>query len=65
MVGYCQYETMDELSRLSMERDSNEEQDEVDILVPGMGTGMVTEILDDTIRLCSRLESLNLFWSSA
>jgi hypothetical protein len=56
---------MDELSGLSMERDSNEEQDEVDILVPGMGTGMVTEILDDTIRLCSRLESLNLFWSSA
>lgn len=65
MVGYCRYDTKEELSGLSMERDGNEEHDEVDILVPGMGMAMVTEILGDTIRLRSRLEIRNLFCSSA
>jgi hypothetical protein len=52
---------MDDLPGLSMERDNNEEQDEVDILVPGMGT----EIFVDIITLLRRLLTRNLFCSSA
>lgn len=61
MVGCWRYETSDEPSGL--ERASNEEQDEVDILVPGMGMGK--EILGDTITLARRLEIRKLFCSSA
>jgi len=63
MVGCWRYETSDEPSGL--ERASNEEQDEVDILVPGMGMGMGKEILGDKITLARRLEIRKLFCSSA
>jgi len=53
---------MDELPALSMDRDNNEEQDEVDILVPG-GTG--TEIFVDIITVVRRLIIRNLLCSSA